>query len=898
LNLRDYVMVWKDWKVSAGLGVALLAGGCGGTAEDQGGSLTPEAFAAKVDAILEEEGKSDNPTPGRAFIVGDVAPGVVVSHEVSPAQPIVAWTFRAEATAAVNANAALRPVTPVPAPPVAPPRPPVGGGDTANLLIYRRTSCLGRWDRLQNASNSAIMMATLPSAGEYLLVSGATNPNATATLSASFAADNTGKIVTEANPRPEKLGGASSWMPIDAMSKLKTSGLRSFADISKKGIVNVARSTGLSTAVVTELSKLASWLDVDGVTYPQACTLLRAGVADQNGYYSLPYAKQRALAPVVPIGGINYSCGSAANCTCVNLETPPSYQASPLNGSDAPPFPGGDGFRRPVVDWTCYRSNCGCDNPSQPGCVRISATGNKRVIDNRPWTTNSAITGAAVTRPENIDKRWYPNPAEGWDVITYNFGADAGTANQPDVGYLLVGNRFSGVMRLFVWMPYMSPGQSELAVNIGVIGGPNDTPVGWVFPIEDRPPNDPKAHGQEMTLIWKDGARDFQSITAGNWLRAEFGVLYAPDVYSDESARPVRIRLRFKGTKTGETKAFANLTLEANGMAVSTKSGDGLSLLKNVGLGGLSYGSGAQGIFSNPWATGGAIAAGMLFNAFAPNQPEQYRMNISGIVQGWISGTLRVDEPIGKADVFVTGASNGLDGANALTSQRCRSAKIGTIQFNTQDPRPETIPYVMNRCISPSRPILGAIGCVNANTPRPVTVDAGWLTTQLPWAQVSNVRVTLETKYYDELRRDVSMHTPDPTCPLCTGPHVKWATEANRFGGGSIELKPIVLSYALNEQLDPLLGGGPRNINGTNGLFNDMVGDDRYEHDFTCTMTDNRVVPCYFRVYLRWYAQIRPRQPNAQPINWSYALDVTDKLQPIRDCRLETRGALTTCEDQ
>lgn len=298
-----------------------LAGGVG-CGPEAGGSPERVTFETAADAdvaALDDDAKSDTPSPN-ALRVFEIVPGTVVAHEVTPAQPRIGFVFRAESAAAINANAALRTIPPVVAPPVAPSPPPVG--PTANMVVYRRMSCLGRWDRVPNASATAVLATRLRDAGEYLLVTGATNPNTTATLSASFAADSSGKIVTDANPRPGKI--AQSWLPVDALDKLRNLGLKSFGEIAKRGTAAVVRATGLSQPAVEEMRTLSRWLDTESVDYQMACALKRAGVDSPEAYYRLPIGKQRALEPTVKLGTIPVPPwrDPSGGSRCVDLETP------------------------------------------------------------------------------------------------------------------------------------------------------------------------------------------------------------------------------------------------------------------------------------------------------------------------------------------------------------------------------------------------------------------------------------------------------------------------------------------------------------------------------------------------------------------------------------------------
>lgn len=834
------------WTLAA-LVAALLALplGCGGAddsapddaVQDESGIPADEWNRIEGDInINAEEGKADAPRGVRE--VGDIAPNTTARDEVTATSRFLGYGFRAEEATPVAAAATLAAA-------------PSSG---TVMVLYRRTSCLDNWQVV--ARGAAAMNPNLPGPGEYMLVSGARRAGITGPLETTFNVDQFNKIVTASNPRPDKLG-TTSWLPTNALQTLKRAGLASFTDIARKGIANVARSSGLPEAAVRELSRLAPWLDVQGVTYPQACALQRAGVRDVEAYYNLSYEAQRRLEPAVPIATLPSLCNPTRNpgCRSVDPDLPP----------DAPPHPGGSGVRpghrSPTINWTCYRSDCGwCDDPEHPETCNQREGRNR--INNRPWTTTRHVTNEHVRNPANLDRRWYPDPAQGWDFLTYNFGNRSGTANSGPAGYILAQNRYTGLMRLFVWVPNgLSAGYGELVATVSVVDK-NNNDVGWVFPTEPLPGTDTRRHGRRLSLIWKHNdqpGHTFELLTPGQWVRAEFQVLHEPAIYADANLRPVSVNIGLTAAAWGTSVARGHFKLQAEGMGVSTNSGSALHLLKNMALGALGFGSGAHGIWHDPFATGGASSSGLLLNAFAPDQAEAFRINLAGTVDGQMQGTVRIETPIFNPAMLVAGASGSLDEVPGSLAQLSRHVKIGTLRFDqspstrsapsvavagtpsygiANDPRPGSIPYVVHRCREPNGsassfveigvthsngcqagPLRSTnIGSVPVTTMPRARVDVGWLRSMFPWAVVTEQRVDLEIQYYDAARAAQIAGGLAPPCPgaapgspataatsvYCDGANVTLARMAEQVGSSTIVLQPIKLrSDALGEFLDP-----------------------------------------------------------------------------------------------
>ncbi len=85
---------------------------------------------------------------------------------------------------------------------------------------------------------------------------------------------------------------------------------------------------------------------------------------------------------------------------CINLESPSKFVASDPNAD--------------TIDWTCYN----CAPCSIPGdfCKKVGNSW-KPLISKRPWTISPVTEGPSIWDAGNIDRRWFPDPRQGWDVL-------------------------------------------------------------------------------------------------------------------------------------------------------------------------------------------------------------------------------------------------------------------------------------------------------------------------------------------------------------------------------------------------------------------------------------------------------------------------------------------------
>ncbi len=845
-----------------------IGAGCGGSEGNGSPELLPfEHQADTAVAALEEDSKSDTPNPN-ALPIFEISPGTVVAHDVAPARPLVGLTFRAEDAAAINANAALRTVPPVIAPPIAP-SPPLG--PTVNLVLYRRTSCLGRWERVPNASSTAVLATRLPEAGEYLLVTGATNPSSTATLSASFAADTVGAIVKDKANRNYKI--AQSWLPADAVKQVNTAGVRRFSQLRSQNLQALSQRTGLPKPALDELSALAGWLDTDGVTYEQACALKRAGADDAAGYYRLPRAKQRALAPLVPEGSLPLPPPTCRGGRCTDPVACVSFDAPSRQPND-------DRITRPFINWQSGSAWSGTPYPLS-----------------KPWMT-------APGSP-NIDERWYPDPAQGWDLLSYNFGgqgpnADLTSNASENLGYILFHQRHSGLMRLFVWV-HKTPNYHELAVHLGVADEDRPSiPTGWVFPNEPTFPGQlsnsaipSRSIGHGTTVLFN--ADGLQTIQPHTWLRSEFSVLHDPSFYPAPAEGTVsfpgdppigfqakRFSLRFEGFY----KNIFDLYLEANAKMSGTAKVSQPKL--EAGNTDLAVNAGTK-IYEGNYVDGAKNALAYGFGEDLPdwlkprNRGNDYDIFLAGVISGDIYG-VSTSQGLGLGEVFFR-----LDGTYDPTSinvdlarlggtdsvQRCAGVQLGTVYLSEKknqslDPSPPFFDAVIDYCNGGNNiPALrfGANSCLSRGNHSVTITSTDFSVGSLRAARglaepirISGERVTLEV-----------IGDADPrTCrgPSCTAPAAELCPR------GEDCYQPTKLLVANGDF-------SPADTGAATLRFWDLpylASTTWRRYSGYLSGTDVVRSTKNIKVYLRWHANLYAPGRN-DPFQWEYAQDITDRLR-------------------
>src|SRR5689334_4721086 len=158
-------------------------------------------------------------------------------------------------------------------------------------------------------------------------------------------------------------------------------------------------------------------LPFGGLTETQISKLKAIGLKKSSDYYKLGYKEQLGLTPDIPLGAVPIDPDD------------PLYRCTELES----PLVSEPGITTPVVDWTW----------------RSPFPGQEHVISTRPWW---GYPDENVTDPNDAkfkeQQYWYPNPAQGWKVFGYMFGSTGG-----QLGYLLVYNIYTGIMRLFVYLP-------------------------------------------------------------------------------------------------------------------------------------------------------------------------------------------------------------------------------------------------------------------------------------------------------------------------------------------------------------------------------------------------------------------------------------------------------------
>lgn len=868
-----------------------VAVGCEGASQDD--PVTDEDLARAEREISDAlaPGKEDSPNSAIA-IVGEIVPGTLVTAEVNPRKRYVGWVFRSEADPDVRATAV--PNTPRPEP-----RP------ATLMVLYRRTSCLGAWQVVARGAQG--LAAKLPGEGEYLLASGLRNPNVSATLQASFTADQVGKIVTDEGRAPKL---AKSWLPATAMRALDGAGINSFTELRDPAKRAIAKRAGLSDAALGELQKLATWLDIPWIDYAGACSLKRAGADTANDYYQLSYRAQKALEPAIPLGSIPLASRSAGGA-CVDLEAPnPSVFC---RGDDCRTTEGWTGLRRPAIDWYWKGSNGTGAHP----------------IMNRPWwPTLTAPAPADDPSLQQVQRRWYPDPAQGWDLLGYQLGGTTGG----DFGYLLFNHRNSGAMRLFVYIPGVNRGWQQLLATVSLIDKDGQKTGFWSFPLTDRPPAPitfvpatdalminstvPAAPGPEFqssalraSAIWAHTGVDFENLSggttsgSGTWVRTDLPTLFDSNIYpATRGARLstlsdlVKVRVEFAGLQTSNVDLWADLKVDQQGNAIPTDYSAGgrtdLGAARDTFTTGISAAAAGAGVLgflayegvstgTNP---GRAIIAGLgivggffgLMGGDDDPVPPQYKIALAGVARGRVTGRSYSFVPVSALDIYLdqtfkpvcSWSGDPSDPANPYgyhctplgnpaAYQRCSSARFGAVGFvsadgRSNDPRPARIPVTLTACNANGAVMPNAIlasenpTCATTRTGgnlgTPATLQLGALRAA-PWAafDIVDQRAQLEVSFDHD--------TSGLPAAIAGGlsDHIRQFIHRQKVGGNILVNAP-----------------GPMIIGGLQITRDDM----------------NRILAGQGKVYLRWLATLRPRDPRAKVTEWQYAIDVTDRLAP------------------
>lgn len=691
------------------LSISFVLAACGGGRSDEVADLG-DPTDEELDRIVEEahpDGKAD--APSRTVLLGDLSPGSTATAEVSPERRFVGWTFRAEGETAVNATA--RPTTP-----------PAG----SVVVLYRRTSCFGTWQPV--ARGAEALSSRLPGEGEYMLVTGARSPTAATRLDTTYSVDQRGKIADPAR-QPPKL--ARSWLISDTLDRLSGAGVTHFSQLREPRHKEMAKRAGFSDLAIKTIADLGPWLDVPWIDYERACVLKRAGTDKPEDYYRLSRAAQNALEPQIPLGSVPYSRPGESTGACVDLE---------------PPRGDSEAWRNPGVVWRWQGNGNTTTHP----------------IGTRPWW---GVVDQAVLPGDplyNEQRKWTPSAEEGWELLGYQFGVPSGTGGE--TGYLLFHHRYTGVLRLFVYIP-TNQGYSQLLAHLS-LADRRATPLEtWSFPILDRPPHelmfqaeaapvigngpDKAPDGLPFTAIartssflWRHAGTAFEDLSgggstgSGKWVRAEISTLYDPGVYPSDPTVAANRRLMkvgFTGLQVGDADLFADLHADLNGKAVPMHQiidGSGRSTVGIIaGTTAGTIATGAAGgaladfldryIYGLPAGGRGALglmvasAAAGLFTGLLGGPDElhapQYNLAVSGAVTGAIRGKIYTQLPLSELHVNLSGTFSptqpNLPAGAPQAYQRCDRTRVTALGFVSadgrgSDPRPQFVPIAANGCTS------------------------------------------------------------------------------------------------------------------------------------------------------------------------------------------------------
>jgi hypothetical protein len=407
-------------------------------------------------------------------------------------------------------------------------------------------------------------------------------------------------------------------------------------------------------------------LPFGGLTETQISKLKAIGLKKSSDYYKLSYKEQLGLTPDIPLGAVPIDPDD------------PLYRCTELE----PPLVPEPGITTPVVDWTW----------------RTPFPGQEHAITTRPWW---GYPDENVTNPNdakfNEQQYWYPNPAQGWKVFGYMFGSTGG-----QLGYLLVYNIYTGIMRLFVYLPGVEAHNfNNLFCSVSITDPNHADSKLWSFPLQDIPPTSiefkVKSQMEDMngnavyipsfeqvpsslTASWPGKDEPYHTLSSavsgafGVWLRTEIPTLYDPFLYpstqplrdlggclsiffpgisNDPSLKPAdrrMLHLRFCTAQVGDVELIANLSLDLSGKATPTVQEPGtIGVIKNTvlgakaGISGAMSGLSALGIAASSGGGIAAIAAAGLAGAYfgmidEGDPPPEYIVKMAGTATGTITG--------------------------------------------------------------------------------------------------------------------------------------------------------------------------------------------------------------------------------------------------------------------
>lgn len=655
--------------------------------------------------------------------------------------------------------------------------------------------------------------------------------------------------------RPAKI--AHSWLPANCFELMKKAGLKKVSDLYHKPHKDALQKAGLGAHAINELMQLSYLLDLPTLDYQAAATLYRGGIRKPTDFLKLNSTQKGEWVSII---GTN-----------VLLDpTDPNIPCTHVGSVSGLPD---DTITDPLVDWTWY-------GPTPDA---------NHIIDTRPWwgSPDNVVTEGAALQDQEY---WYPDSKQGWKVFGYQFG---GTGGQ--IGYLLTYNIYTGIIRLFVYLPNVEQRFfNKLLGTVSIIDPDRNVTSTWSFPLMDVPPQDRSFEAGDVvdgdtppalqavpssySLTWPGSTVAFHDLSVaaafgnGKWLRTELMTLYDPALYpSTQPVRPLRgcmgiffpssepvptgiqeqdrrlLQLRFEGMLEGQTQLSVDLDLELSGKAVSTAQPHQpgfLGYVKNMFSYSNQAGSGASkvldfikdhtSLIADGASWPGAVinvakVAGGIFGLLETKatKPPEFRINLTGAIIGELKGKTFFIIPgsvfeINLNDTFIATNNMTQDGPDYFptgwpqTYQRCNSVRFGIIGFKppgANDP--------------------GVFGI----DPRPQTINVEWIpvdefgSAYRPLAHVSEIGSFQAAPWAD-------IDIVDQKA----------------------ELEIIKYNNEPPHEITKLCSLTPA------GTTIDFIPDVHFAHLF-----DKE------KLCIRWSCRIVPRNPNASPFEFHYALDLKEK---------------------
>lgn len=540
-------------------------------------------------------------------------------------------------------------------------------------------------------------------------------------------------IVAQPILKPNKI--AFSPIPGNIFQTLKKIGITDLKQLNKKNNIKLLRSELQNIELENEILQLNNYLQHPGINYENAVAMFRK-------------ANNLNEQPINNKVNINILAEDGEIVVDPLDETLPCVQVGTISGIPDPLA------TEPIVDWFWYDASGDFDHE----------------IITRPWW---ASPDNFINGPNEVQDYWYPDPNKGWRVFGYQFGGSPG-----QIGYLLCYNVFTGVMRLFVYLPNVeSRNFNKLIATFSLVNADRIASQTWNFPLMDVPPeiksfqtsDTPTADNvQEVTgypggsaFIWPGLEMAFHDLTSssasapGKWLRTEIATLFDPALYpetqilrglggclgilfpgvkaptSELQERDRRLfKIDFNGILEGQSNLTADLELTASGTAKPVAEESSTSSL-GIDAEYVAYAKKAiqgasiiGGFISTAVATGGldimsaVKAAGGIYALFQgdENQNPSYDVQLIGAITGKITGRTVFVLPV--AD-FVVNLNGTFKAVTEMTNN-------GPVYF------PTGWPHTYQRCnklrlgVIGFRPA-GEQGQVLGTDPRPATIKLEWI---------------------------------------------------------------------------------------------------------------------------------------------------------------------------